>query len=165
MSNRHRAPFGKENYLYKHGMHGTRIYWLWRGIILRCYEPASSSYYLYGARGITVCDRWRDFRNFYADMGERPKGMMLDRTDNSKGYSPDNCKWVTPKESANNRRTNRLITINGETKNLEQWAAYYGIKLKTICHRLYTFRWDEIKAVTTPVLRGRKPDGTFRKPC
>jgi hypothetical protein len=81
-------------------------YTTWQGMKHRCTNPKDVCYRYYGGRGITVCDRWfNSFENFIADMGVRPfKGAQLDRIDNEKGYSPENCKWSTAKENANNKR-------------------------------------------------------------
>jgi hypothetical protein len=70
----------------------------------RCFNPCSPAYHYYGGRGITVCDRWEDFFNFYKDMGDRPEGYSLERIDNNCDYSPDNCKWATIKEQNLNRK-------------------------------------------------------------
>jgi hypothetical protein len=88
----------------RHGMHRTLLYKTWSAMLDRCRREASTTYKYYGGRGIKVCDRWYKFENFYADMGERPKGLQLDRRDNMGDYEPGNCQWVTPKENSNNRR-------------------------------------------------------------
>jgi hypothetical protein len=82
----------------------SKTYASWEAMIQRCCNPNSTHYSYYGGRGIAVCKRWRSFENFLADMGERPLGLTLDRTNNARGYSRANCKWVTRKEQANNRR-------------------------------------------------------------
>lgn len=71
---------------------------------MRCLVKTATGYERYGGRGIKICKRWESFKNFLADMGERPKGKTLDRKENGKGYSPRNCRWATPKQQARNRR-------------------------------------------------------------
>ncbi len=90
-----------------HGMSHSPEYNSWLSMIHRCYTKDSISYQWYGARGITVCDSWREaFENFYEDMGTRPKNMTLDRLNNYENYEPGNCRWATKKEQTNNRRKN-----------------------------------------------------------
>ena len=102
----------------------------------RCHLPTSHAFSRYGGRGITVCERWHDFENFYADMGDKPEGMSLERTDNDGPYSPENVRWASNKEQANNRRSSRWIEFRGERKTLAQWADQFGIHLGTLWSRL-----------------------------
>jgi hypothetical protein len=117
-------------------MEGTKIYRLWSSMLTRCRNPKSPTYKRHGARGITVCDRWLKFENFYADMGERPQGMQLERQDNNGPYSPENCVWATVQAQALNRRNNRLVTINGVTRPCSVWAAEAGLSQQCLSHRL-----------------------------
>lgn len=91
-----------------HGLSGLRAYNSWFNMRNRCSNPDNPSYPRYGGRGITVCDRWSDFANFYADMGERPEGMTLDRRDNDGNYEPGNCRWATRSEQQRHRTHDAL---------------------------------------------------------
>lgn len=139
-------------HLVTHGMSYSPIYRIWRAMLNRCENPNVVAYRDYGGRGIIVCERWRTFENFYADMGERPEGRSLDRIDNDGPYSPANCRWASRSEQSRNRRDRRKITVLGETKTIAEWAETSGLRLGTIWARLDK-GWSELAAVTTPKLR------------
>lgn len=118
----------------------------------RCYNERYNSYKNYGARGITVCNEWKNnpsaFKKWALSNGCR-EDLTLERIDTSKGYSPENCRWATRKEQANNRRSNRLISFNGETHTLSEWAEKKGINSITIRSRL-RLGWSVERALTEP---------------
>jgi hypothetical protein len=132
----------------KFAAHRHPLYRAWESMLRRCRSKGIDSYRYYGARGITVCDRWMKFENFLADMGERPAGMSLERKDNNGPYSPENCVWATPKQQSANTRNVRLITFNGETHPISEWARRIGISHTSLMHRLKT--WPLEEALTQP---------------
>lgn len=139
-----------------HGMRRTPTYKVWAGIIQRCTNPNEAHYKDYGGRGIGVCDRWlNSFENFLEDMGEKPPGLWIERTDNNKGYEPGNCRWATIKEQANNKRNNRKITAFGKTQTLAQWSDEIGIGASSISARIMVLGWTPERAVSAP-LRGMR---------
>lgn len=126
-------------------------YYAWRQMIQRCTNPRNASWHRYGGRGITVCLKWREsFRAFYEDMGPRPPGMTLERTDNNKDYSPRNCKWGTRIEQARNRRSNIRLTFKGETHCLMDWAEKLWFTYPTLYWRHVLRGWPVAKTLSTP---------------
>ncbi len=105
-------------------------------MIQRCENPNDAGYANYGGRGITVCDRWKDFTVFIADMGRKPKGAQIDRIDNDAGYSPDNCHWVAPRINNSNKRTNHKVEYQGQTLTVAEWSRVLGIHERTLFNRL-----------------------------
>ncbi len=100
----------------KHGQSHTPEYHAWHDMLRRCYNQKNKHYKDYGGRGIKVCQRWRDsFEEFFADMGHRPEGLTLERTNNELGYMPGNCEWATPLQQAHNRRDNNPLGMKGVT--------------------------------------------------
>lgn len=115
-----------------HGKSRTSIHRRWVNMINRCTNPDDPAYQHYGARGISVCDSWLTFENFYRDVGEIPKGMTLDRIDNEKGYEPSNIRWASAKDQMRNRR----ITLKFEGKPLTEIAEETGVPYMTLYSRL-----------------------------
>ncbi len=110
------------------------LYSTWINMKYRCQKYGSASYKNYGFRGIKVCERWdKSFFHFVSDIGLKPGAKYsLDRVDNDGDYSPDNCRWATSKEQNNNRRTNRQITFEGQTKTITEWTKHFGVNQSTI---------------------------------
>jgi hypothetical protein len=121
-----------------HGMEGTRPYRIWRGIKTRCLNSGTPLYKQYGARGITICDRWKDsFSLFWEDMKSTYReDLEIERRNNDGDYCPENCCWETHKNQCNNRRSSRYITAQGKTLTLGKWSEETGLKLGTIWMRL-----------------------------
>ncbi len=115
----------------------------WKAMNQRCYDLKNISYKNYGAKGITVCDRWKDsFHNFLQDMGQRGEGWSIDRINFFGNYSPDNCKWSTAKEQASNKSSNNIISAHGQDNTLAEWAEITGIPWSTIRKRIYVLGWQ-----------------------
>ena len=114
----------------------TRIYRCWQRMRSRCSNPNWVNFRHYGGRGITVCARWADFKNFLDDMGEPPVGWSIERVDNDRGYSPDNCVWAKQAHQLRNRRSNRVLTVRGKTGCLTDLAEFYKIPLSRVRGRL-----------------------------
>lgn len=147
-----------------HRRHNTPEYKSWTAMKQRCRNPNDGGFPRYGGRGIDYCERWESFENFFADMGPRPEGMTLDRIDNDGPYSPDNCRWATKRTQQANRGCARLITHNGETRTINDWARIKGLLWSTIEQRL-AYGWSVAEALERPPippserggLRKRKP--------
>lgn len=133
-------------HLVRHGKSKTKIYRIWSDMRSRCQNANNAAYVNYGGRGIKVCDKWEDFEAFYADMGEPPKGLSLDRIDNDGPYSPDNCRWADRKTQARNRRHGKKLTLQGETLTVAEWAERSGLAARTIRARLRN-GWEPLAAV------------------
>jgi len=118
-------------------------------MIQRCENPAHTFFELYGARGVTVCERWHDFRNFFEDMGERPEKHTLDRIDNFGNYEPENCRWATHKTQINNMRANRIIFYDGKWLTAMQWSEKSPVDYDTFLWRLKR-GWAMEKIMSTP---------------
>lgn len=132
----------------------TPEYRTWDNMKRRCLNPSNKDFYLYGKRGITICDRWvHSFQNFLTDMGPKPgSSYSIDRHDNAGPYNPENCRWVTWKVQNRNTRVNHNITFSGETHPLVEWAEIIGLKRMTLTSRIGKLGWDIGKALTTPLL-------------
>lgn len=132
----------------------TRTYSIWEHIIQRCTNKKQKAYKNYGGRKITVCKRWSDkkngFTNFLKDVGEIPEDKEIDRTDNSKGYNPNNFRLVTHKENNRNKRNNRIIPFNGKKYCLAELAEEYDIDPCVLRSRL-KLGWPLRKALITPI--------------
>lgn len=130
-------------------MANTKHYRYWACIVQRCTNPRHKYWTDYGGRGITICDRWRKFENFFSDMGSKPPGKSLDRIDNNGPYSPENCRWATQKEQLRNTRRTVYLTHNGITKSVNDWGDEVGIDPNIIKSRLAK-NWPPEKALTLP---------------
>jgi hypothetical protein len=149
--------YGSASHLWRHGRKWAPEYVSWCNMKQRCFDENSTFYRDYGGRGITVCDRWLDFVNFFADMGNRPSTKhTIERINNDGNYEPSNCRWATRKEQANNRRSRRILELNGERKSLTEWATQLGIDKRRLHYRLNVLGWSVEKTITTPI-RAHKP--------
>lgn len=134
-----------------HGGSYTPGYRVWAAMLRRCTNANAADYPRYGGRGITVCDRWRFYENFLADMGPCPAGLTLDRIDGTRGYEPGNCRWATYQEQNRNRRNNRLVTMNGKTRTLVEWCEIYGRNYDAVKQRINKLKWPADRALLTPI--------------
>lgn len=119
-----------------HDLSRTIVYSKWINMKRRCLDKTDKQYPFYGGRGITVCKRWLDFRNFIADMGMPPEGYTLERVNNDGGYRPSNCRWATIAEQNRNKSSLWMLTIKGETKCATEWAREFGVQPYNVLNRL-----------------------------
>lgn len=117
-----------------YGITKTQTYRSWNRMMHRCYDPQAFAYELYGGRGIYVCERWHEYKNFLADMGEAPKNYTLDKIDNDKPYYPENCRWATRLTQANNRRTCRYLYVNNSKYSASEFSRFFNIQYSIVLH-------------------------------
>lgn len=142
-----------------HHKSNLRIWYIWQNMKQRCSKESHISYKHYGARGILVCDEWKnDFMNFYnwAMANGYKDNLTIDRIDVNGNYEPNNCRWVNMKTQQRNRTNNHLVTLNGETKCMLEWCEIYHLQYNTVLRRLKN-GWDIVTAITKPsrVKKGR----------
>lgn len=135
----------------RHGEKGTMLHNIWVSMRQRCNDSNCNAFKWYGARGITVCDRWlTSYENFRDDMGYPPsKKHSIDRIDVHGPYSPENCRWATDAEQARNRTNNRIVTFRGQSKTVVEWSEITGIRYGLLMTRLDA-GWDPERAFTQP---------------
>lgn len=122
---------------HNHAINGkpTATYNSWCGMKQRCNNPNFTTFKNYGGRGIKLCERWNEFKNFLEDMGERPEEKTLDRINNNGNYNKENCKWATRKEQSSNMRSNVYLTFYGKKRTVAEWCRKVGIKQDIFCKR------------------------------
>lgn len=145
-----------------HGLRKTRIYNIYHGMKKRCYNSNIKNYSDYGGRDIKICDEWLNdengftsFCNWSVENGYEDN-LSIDRIDNDKGYSPDNCRWTTAKIQCDNRRNNHMIEYNGKTQNMKAWATEYNLPYYILQNRINKYGWTPEKALTTPIREQNK---------
>lgn len=144
---------GEEHPQYRHGRGSTRLrdplYLTWSRMKRRCQNKNSKDYSRYGGKGVVVCERWQSFINFYEDMSSIYKvGLSIERTDNSKGYSPDNCRWATLLEQARNKRSVRTYLWEGQKLTIPELAVVMGLKHDTLYRKLQRVNWTLVDLLT-----------------
>jgi len=142
----------------RHGLYGTRPYNIWSGMKRRCYNKNEKTYARYGAKGIKMCTAWQiAFMNFWDDMRDTYFDYaQIDRIDNNRGYSKENCRWVTPKQQARNKSSVKLYNYEGAEMSIPELAEKYGIKKDTLYARIKNYGWSLEQALRIPVDFGNK---------
>jgi len=135
----------------RHGLCNTKIWTTWSGMRQRCLNPNNKRWASYGGRGIKICSRWNTFEYFLCDVGMPPSERhQLDRINNDGDYEPGNVRWATPKEQANNHRSNVNLSHGGQTLTLTQWAERIGMRPQTLWARIYRNGWSVERALSEP---------------
>jgi hypothetical protein len=137
---------------HRSGASPSQTYSSWRGMIGRCTDTKHVAWKYYGGRGITVCDRWRDFRRFLEDMGERPPCTTIDRINGNGNYCKDNCEWTTQKQQTRHTRRNVTVTLGTETRCLSEWIEILGLNAHTVRDRVRR-GWSPDRALTERIHR------------
>ena len=134
-----------------HGMRHTKIYKVWHSMLERCHDTKNQAWIRYGGRGIKVCESWKSFENFIADMGNTPfAGAQIDRENNNGDYEPSNCRWATGTQNARNKSNNHLLEYEGQTKCLSEWAESLGMTYSKLKSRINKHNWSVERAFSTP---------------
>lgn len=137
-----------------------RLYNVWKAMRQRCLNPNDHAYHYYGGKGVSICDEWNNFKAFadwaykngYRDSAERYE-CTLDRIDTDGNYCPENCRWVSMKEQCRNKSSNRILTFNGKSMTLTEWAEQLSMSVQTIHSRLFRSGWSVERALTQPPRR------------
>jgi len=141
-----------------HGQSGTSLYRVWSMMRQRCENPKATQWASYGGRGIAVCERWKSFPNFQADLPPRPAGGTLERVDNNKGYEPGNVVWASRLDQAQNRRTSVRLALGEEEHTIAEWGRITGLGKHVIGSRIQA-GWSVARALT----EGIHDTGTRRR--
>jgi hypothetical protein len=125
------------------------LYRTWIGMKRRCYNPKDADYQYYGAKGVVI--EWKSFRDFCRDMGNKPTtDHTIERINSNKNYCKENCTWATRQQQSRNRSVNILVTINGTTRQIAEWAELVGISRQCLRHRIFTLKWPPEIAIAAP---------------
>lgn len=150
--------------LTTHGLSKSSEYKIWQQIINRCTNPKAINWKDYGGRGIRICNRWlrgengkTGFECFYDDMGPRPEKLTIHRKDNDGNYEPTNCVWATRLVQNNESRHNNMLTFDGKTQSLSNWAREKNLSRTSLSLRINRDKWSVERALTTPMRVWPKP--------
>lgn len=134
-----------------HGLSGSPEYHVWEAMVARCTNPKCPEFPNYGGRGVTICERWRKFESFYAEMGPRPTSKhSIDRINNEGDYEVANCHWTTRDKQNRNKRNNHFLTLNGVTKCISDWAEQGNVSCGLLSYRIRIKRMDLKQALAIP---------------